>query len=217
MVGLAISCVKTDRFGKDKKIDCDGKYDTCFEAVGIKFGNLGNPETFRDCAGTNAGIEPESGEWFKLYPNDVKANGCMSEEEIKKKLDGRPSEFHGDPQQIRICFCNCECCNQGIPKDSNSCSVKECPKEDERQQNGADKLTDSVQDKIDQGLEGLANVISSGATIHTVPRLDSFYFALKFVLLLCQLGLINVFIQLNSFGFIYANLDEHFQQHSYHN
>ena len=67
--------------------------------------SLGNPETFRGCAGTNAGVEPESGEWFKLYPNDVKANGCMSEEEIKKKLEGRPAEFHGDPQQIKICFC----------------------------------------------------------------------------------------------------------------
>ena len=193
MVGFAISCVKTDRFGKDEKIDCDAKCDTCFEALGIKFGNLGNPETFRGCAGTNTGIEPEAGELFKLYPNDVKANGCMSEDEIKKKLESRPPEFHGDPQQIKICFCNCECCNQGIPYNSTSCSSKECPKKDERQQSGADKLADSVGDKIDEGAGALANLISSGATIHTVPRLDSFYFALKFVLLLCQLGMINVF------------------------
>ena len=185
--------MKRDRFGKDEKIDCDANCDTCFEAIGIKFGNLGNPETFRGCAGTNTGIEPEAGELFKLYPNDVTANGCMSEEEIKKKLEGRPAEFHGDPQQIKICFCNCECCNQGIQTNSNSCSAKKCPKEDEREQSGAEKFGDKVQGQIDNLLEAGANAISPGITIHTVPRIDSFYVEFKLILIAFQLVMINIF------------------------
>ena len=76
------------------KVSCDPGMDTCVEALGI--GWL-SPTTFQGCASTGSGFQPPPAmaSRFNLNANDVKKNGCMSREEIQKKLKEFPGTFYG--------------------------------------------------------------------------------------------------------------------------
>ena len=140
------------------KVPCDPGMDTCVEALGI---GLLSPTTFQGCASTGSGFQPPEAmaSRFNLNPNDVKKNGCMSKEEIQKKLKGFPSTLEGNIDAIKICFCDCgDCCNQGI-KNDGSCST--CPIEEATEKSNAEKVLDAAGNVIDAAVDKYTSGVSS--------------------------------------------------------
>ena len=187
-LGIGLKCLErgvTDLSESVEVVDCKPGYDTCIEALGIKMGK----RTFQGCAGTNTGFK---GFAFDLNYNDVKANGCMSREEIEKKLKKR--EIHGDIDNIKICFCNNgECCNQNIPQKGSAQSGK-CPEKETKKPDGVDKLHGAASGVMDNLAGAAAAAISSGVTIKVSTGINS-KFLTKLVLFGFQLQIMNLVVK----------------------
>ena len=181
-LGIGLSCMeKPNAHFPAEKVSCDPGMDTCLEALGI---GIHMPTTYQGCASTGSGFKAPQGMFnFNLNANDVKKNGCMSREEIQKKLDKNRPQFNGDIDNIKICFCDCgDCCNQGI-KNDGSCSS--CPIEVTTKKGWKDKVFDLP----DKAGDAIADKLSSGISFHVVTK-DNTFFPSKIILIACLLAIL---------------------------
>ena len=149
-----MKCVKHTRFNKEY-ISCEIGQNVCMEAIGTFGGPSDGPLV--DCASTSTGYKSTH---LTLIPKNVRAQQCMSEVEIKERVDNNDIALGGnDIQGIKICFCNdCDYCNQGLDNATKSvaCTMTIIPPTTKKQCKPLD-----IQCKIDQTL---------GATQNLPPR-----------------------------------------------